>query len=138
VRTRILSSETVKDYNKYHIDEAAPIFEIPIPNVENFLNEDQKKDKYVDRYGVPVETKINAADGVVYNYRSVSIWKIGLYAENAKSLELRFSSLNLPPESEMYIYGYSNKMLLGPIGSEIPHEGILFRIWYMVIRSLFL
>ena len=45
VRTTILTNKSIADYNKYYIDEMPTIINIPVPNIDSFLNEDLKKER---------------------------------------------------------------------------------------------
>ncbi len=125
VFTRILSEEeTIHDYIPWYFMERPDAEIAPPVDVAAVLAQDKKVGSTLDRFGVKTPMNLTEEDGAYYQLGDYYIWKIQIKSENAKSLNFEFENLNLPEESQMFIYGTDEQMIHGPVIAKNIHNGI--------------
>ncbi|NQX92781.1 MAG: trypsin-like peptidase domain-containing protein, partial [Flavobacteriales bacterium] len=100
------------------IDFRAPDYEIASYDVETLLAEDEINNASKDvpyRFGknFEVDLDLNNSGRWIDLPNGDRIWLLGVYAENAKSINLAFDQFYLQPNSKLFIYSEDHYHLLG-------------------------
>ena len=111
VKTRVLSQrENIKSYFPYHIEKSVNFIEVKRPNIDSVYAEDDRLNRQLERFAVKVKTNITEKDGNFFENGNFVIWKLGIFADGATSLNFKFRDLQLPKNAEMILYSSDEKI----------------------------
>lgn len=125
VTTRFLKERSkIEDIIDNHYSDNQVSKKLVTPNIQATLHEDERLGKTIPRFAIEIATSFTKDDGVFYDNGNTINWKIAIYSQGATSLSIRFSNLNLPQYSQMFLYSKNQKMIMGPIVEKNIHDGI--------------
>lgn len=96
---------------------AVPWVELPVPDVQKLRAEDAVTDSYKDipwRFGEPIPVQFNLLNsGLWYVENGYAVWRLGVKARKAVSINVNYSQFYLPEGASFYVYSPDKKQRLG-------------------------
>ncbi len=124
VNTSIIKEKDFQEHVKGHVVGDLIEHQLPKPEIEKILREDEKEENRIPRFAVKIPISFSVKEGAFFETNSSISWKIAFYAQEATSLNFQFAELDLPEGAEMYIYSKNKRMVIGPITNKNVHNGI--------------
>ena len=123
IATNFYEPEMAGKFTNIHPSKSYKTITIQHGSFEDRMQEDEVRLQQGKpfRYGQPLPTSISFKDGNWTTFKDKKIWQVMVTSEDAYTLGVMFSRLQLAPEAELFVYNPTQTIVVGPINSENLH-----------------